>query len=111
MKRKDLRIYKHPILGDLPERKKITIYFNKKKLSAYEGEMIASVLYANGIRTLRKTEKFKEPRGIFCAIGRCTDCVMIVDGVPNVRTCITPVREGIKIEFQKGLGKWKKKMW
>jgi predicted molibdopterin-dependent oxidoreductase YjgC len=108
---KDYRIYQHPILGKIPERKKITIYFNGKKLTAYEGETIASVLYANGIRRLRKTEKFNEPRGIFCAIGRCTDCVMTVDGIPDVRTCITPVRDGMKVEFQKGLGKWKKKNW
>jgi predicted molibdopterin-dependent oxidoreductase YjgC len=108
---KDYRIYKHPILGDLPARKKIHFYYNGKKLIAYEGETIASALYANGIRVLRKTEKFKQPRGIFCAIGRCTDCVMIVDGIPNVRTCITPVREGMRVEFQKGLGKWKKKNW
>ncbi|MCM8818216.1 MAG: (2Fe-2S)-binding protein [Candidatus Omnitrophica bacterium] len=111
MKKKDLRIYKHPILGDMPEKKKIYIYFNEKKLTAYEGEMIAAVLYANGIRKLRKTERFKKPRGIFCAIGRCTDCVMTVDGIPNVRTCITPVKNGMKIEFQVGLGKWKKKIW
>ena len=108
---KDYRIYKHPILGDFPKRKKIYFYYNGRKLSAYEGEMIAAALYANGIRVLRKTEKFNEPRGIFCAIGRCTDCVMIVDGIPNIRTCITPVKEGIKVEFQKGLGKWKKKNW
>ena len=46
------------------------------------------------------------PRGIFCGIGRCTDCVMTVDGQPNVRTCVTPVRAGMKVETQQGLGKW-----
>lgn len=111
MKNKDLRIYKHPILGDLTKKRKISIYYNGKKIYGYEGEMIASVLYANGIRILRKTEKYKQPRGIFCAIGRCTDCVMTVNGIPNVRTCITPVKDGMKIEFQKGLGKWKRKNW
>ena len=34
-------------------------------------------------------KKEHKPRGIFCAIGRCTDCVMVVDGKPNVRTCMT----------------------
>ncbi|MCM8822404.1 MAG: (2Fe-2S)-binding protein [Candidatus Omnitrophica bacterium] len=111
MKKNDLRIYDHPILGKLPEKKRVSIYFNGRKLIAYEGEMIAAALYANGIRALRKTEKFKQTRGIFCAIGRCTDCVMTVGGIPNIRTCVTPVRNGMKVESQKGRGRWKKKNW
>ena len=50
------------------------------------------------------TAKRHEPRGIFCAIGRCTDCKMTVDGVPNTRTCITLVKDGMRVEFQDGLG-------
>ena len=57
-----------------------------------------------GIRSFRLTAKKKEKRGIFCAIGRCTDCMMIVDGVPNTRTCVTRVREGMKVRTQEGLG-------
>lgn len=45
----------------------------------------------------RYTKKEHKLRGIFCAIGRCTDCVMIVDGKPNVRTCVTPLVEGMKV--------------
>ena len=47
-------------------------------------------LLAAGRRTFRRTTQRNEPRGVFCALGRCTDCVMIVDGQPNVRTCVTP---------------------
>ena len=54
----------------------------------------------------RKTSKRGEPRQLFCGIGRCTDCVMIVDGQPNVRTCVTPVREGMRVEVQDGRGVW-----
>ena len=53
----------------------------------------------------RYTAKTHEPRGVFCAIGRCTDCVMIVDDMPNVRTCITPLEEGMKVETQYGVSK------
>ena len=102
------RIKEHPILGKLEEKKEVTIWVDGKALKAYEGEMIAATLLANGIKVFRYTKKRKEPRGIFCAIGRCTDCVMVVDGIPNVRTCITPVREGMKIETQKGLGSWER---
>ena len=51
----------------------------------------------------RYTSKRHEPRGIFCAIGRCTDCVMVVDGVPNIRTCVTPLHEGMDVRTQYGV--------
>ncbi|MCK4820923.1 (2Fe-2S)-binding protein, partial [bacterium] len=57
------------------------------------------------IRAFRKTSKRQESRGIFCAIGRCTDCMMIVNGIPNIRTCITPIKAGMKVETQIGFGK------
>lgn len=68
----------------------MTIYFNGRPIEALEGEPIASALMNAGIRAFRTTARRHEPRGIFCAIGRCTDCMMIVDGVPNTRTCVTP---------------------
>jgi len=107
---KNLRILDHPILGKLEARKQIHIYVDGQKIPAYEEESIAAALTAAGIKVFRFTSTRDEPRGIFCAIGRCTDCVMTVDGQPNVRTCVTPVEEGMKIETQKGLGKWQKKV-
>ena len=101
-----MRIIEHPILGKLEEKRKIKIIFNIKELEAYEGEMIATTLLANGIKVFRLTKKNKKPRGIFCGIGRCTDCVMVVNGIPNVRTCVTQVEDGMKIETQIGLGNW-----
>lgn len=77
--------------------------FDGKELEGCEGETIAAALCAAGISTHRYTTKRHEPRGIFCAIGRCTDCVMIVDGKPNTRTCITPLREGMNVQTQDGI--------
>mgnify|MGYP001329681916 CR=1 FL=1 len=51
----------------------------------------------------RYTKKEHKPRGIFCAIGRCTDCVMVVNGKPNIRTCVTPLEEGMKVQTQYGV--------
>ena len=76
-----------------------------KKLRAKSGETIAAALMENGIHIHRYTTKKHEPRGVFCGIGQCTDCVMTVNGKPNVRTCITPVEEGMVIETQQGFGK------
>jgi predicted molibdopterin-dependent oxidoreductase YjgC len=101
-----MRITGHPILEDLKGRKKVVITVDSKQVEAYEGEPIAAALYAAGIKVFRTTRKYKEPRGVFCNRGRCTDCIMKVDGKPNVRTCITMVKEGMKIESISGLGNW-----
>ena len=91
---RQMRVSEHPILGALPEAESVTIYFDGQPIPARAGEPIAATLM---------TAKRHEPRGIFCAIGRCTDCMMIVDGVPNTRTCVTLVRDGMQVETQHGL--------
>lgn len=98
-----MRIEEHPILGKLEKRPTIKIEVDGKLIDAVEGEPIAATLMATGRSVFRYTRKRKEPRGVFCAIGQCTDCMMTVDSVPNVRTCITPVRAGMKIQTQIGL--------
>ncbi len=73
-------------------------------VTAYEGETVAAALIASGITTFRHTAKHRSPRGIFCGMGICFDCVMTVDGVPNVRTCVTYAEPGMKVETQQGFG-------
>jgi len=104
MEKQGTRIWDHPILGKLVQRKGIKIEVDGREIEAFEGEPIAGALMSNGIKVLRYTPKYKEPRGLFCAIGQCTDCVMVVNGVPNTRTCVTLVEEGMKIKTQYGLG-------
>lgn len=99
-----MRVRHHPVLGPLPEQEEVTIYVDGEALKARRGEPIAAALFAVGIRRARFTPRLREPRGLFCGIGDCTDCVMEVDGVANVRTCVTPVKEGMKIRTQHGLG-------
>lgn len=98
-----MRVLKHPVLGDLKEARTIAITVDGKTVRAREGEAIAAALLASGIRVNRYTQKRGEPRGLFCGIGQCTDCVMVVNGVPNVKTCVTPVSEGMVVETQYGL--------
>lgn len=92
-----MRVEKHPVLGDREVGRSVTVTVDGREITAVEGEPIAAALLAHGIKVMRKTPRFGEPRGIFCGIGRCTDCIMTVDGVPNVRTCVTPVRAGMVI--------------
>lgn len=97
------RITEHPILGEQIKGELVTFLFDGKEVKGYEGEPIAAALKAEGLMVHRYTAKEHKPRGIFCAIGRCTDCVMIVDGVPNVRTCITPLKAGMDVKTQYGV--------
>lgn len=97
------RIIKHPIFGEIPPKRTVKFTYNGMRLEGLEGEPVAAALKANGIMVHRYTSKTHEPRGIFCAIGKCTDCVMVVNGTPNIRTCITPLEEGMDIQTQYGV--------
>lgn len=100
------RILNHPILEEEKPVKEIEIFVDNQPIMVREGEMIAAALIANGIFINRYTAHEHKPRGIYCAIGRCTDCIMTVNGVPNVRTCVTKVEAGMQITTQQGTGIW-----
>ncbi len=85
----------------------IEIVVDGLPIRAFEGECVAAALLASGRRTLRTTARRGEPRGMYCGIGVCFDCVMTIDGRPNVRTCQTRVRAGMRIESQRGEGTWR----
>jgi predicted molibdopterin-dependent oxidoreductase YjgC len=74
--------------------------FDGRPVVAYEGETVAAALLASGVRTFRHTARHGTPRGIFCGMGICFDCLATVDGVPNVRTCVTPAVPGMKVQTQ-----------
>ena len=99
-----MRVKDHPILGKAEKKNIVRLLVDGEAITALEGEPIAAALIAADRRVFRYTAKRNEPRGVFCALGRCTDCVMVVDGCPNVRTCVTPVRDGMVIETQVGRG-------
>ncbi|AYF41814.1 (2Fe-2S)-binding protein [Ethanoligenens harbinense] len=98
-----MRILEHPILGAPKKRRQVTFTYDGRELQGYEGEPIAVALKAAGVMVHRYTAKHHRPRGVFCAIGRCTDCVMVVNGKPNIRTCVTPLAEGMVIQTQDGV--------
>ncbi len=100
-----LRVENHIIFDCSPAGKTVDITVDGKTIQAYEGEPILAAILNAGIKINRYTVKRGEPRGLFCGIGQCTDCAMVVDGKPNVRTCITPVRAGMVIKTQHGLAK------
>ncbi len=98
-----MRIKKHPILT-FPEREQIEFIFEGKLVYGFKGDTVGSALHALGITTLSKSIKKDRPRGFYCAIGNCASCNMIVDGIPNVRTCIMPLRAGMVVSRQDNKG-------
>jgi predicted molibdopterin-dependent oxidoreductase YjgC len=96
----DLRIWK-----DVQRGQAFEVEVDGVPVVAYEGETVAAALMAAGIRTTNKTAR-GQPRGICCGIGLCYGCTMVIDGVPNTRTCQTRARPGMRLETQKGLQRW-----
>lgn len=76
------------------------IQVNGQTVTAYPGETIATILLAEGWQMFRHTALSGEPRGPFCGMGLCYDCLVTVNGQPNVRACVTQVQPGDKVERQ-----------
>ena len=91
-----------PLGPELQRGPRVSIRLDGQPVEAYEGETVAAVLLARGEIATRRTVS-GEPRGIFCGMGVCWDCLMVVDGVPNTRACMTWVREGLDVRRQDGL--------
>lgn len=98
-----MRARNHPLLPPASERQRFTIQVDGQPVEAFEGEVILASVLAAGVRVCRTSARRHEPRGLYCGMGRCTDCMMVVNGQPNTLTCITPVAEGMVVERQEGL--------
>lgn len=93
------RISEHPVLGSLT-KEEIEFEVDGTSYPGIKGDSIASALLANGVRTLRYSNRDGEPRGIYCGIGHCFECRMTVNGVQSVRACITQACDGDVLETQ-----------
>ena len=80
-----------------PGKADVTMTVDGQAVSAYAGETVATVLLAMGIRTFRRTDRLHAPRGIYCGMGVCFDCLVTVDGQPNMRACVTTIRNGMAV--------------
>ena len=91
----------HPRSKDaLVSNNSVTIIFNGKPVSCRADTSVGVGLWENGVRHISHSHKYGKPRGLTCARGHCTSCLMRIDGEPNVRTCLTPVREGMVVDVQ-----------
>ena len=98
-----MRLSNHPIL-DFTRGKPLSFTFDGTPVPAHAGETIAAALYAAGFRTLANSPVRHRPRGLYCAIGNCSSCMMVVNGRANVKSCIELVQDGMVVETQEGRG-------
>jgi D-hydroxyproline dehydrogenase subunit gamma len=78
----------------------IEVEFEGSTYRGVLGQSIAGILLANDVIDWRTTSNDRTPRGLFCGIGICFDCVVTVDGVPDIRACQRRARGGEYIERQ-----------
>jgi predicted molibdopterin-dependent oxidoreductase YjgC len=83
-------------------RAPLRILFEGEEIPAFPGQSVAAALLAAGIRQFRTTPVSGAPRGPYCMMGACHDCLVVADGMPNVQACMTEVRQGMKIARQQG---------
>lgn len=79
-----------------------TFAFDGRDLLFQPGQSVGAALVAAGVRSWRTTRRQGRPRGIFCGIGVCFDCLLMVDGRPNVRACLVTARDGMDVRSQNG---------
>ncbi len=84
----------------LDRSSEVVFSFQGKAVRAFLGDTFGSALYASGQRIFSRSFKYHRPRGLLCCSGSCANCMMTVDGVPNVRICAEPVREGAVVRPQ-----------
>ena len=80
----------------------ITIEIDGKAVRARSGDTVAAAMLAAGNDHCRTTPVSGQPRAPYCLMGVCFECLVTIDGVGSRQGCLVPVREGMRIETQKG---------
>lgn len=88
----------------LPGAPSFPIWFDGSRVTAVPGQTVGAALWAAGVRSWRTTRGAGAPRGLFCGIGVCFDCLVTIDGTPNRRACVVPARPDMQITTQLGGG-------
>jgi hypothetical protein len=79
---------------------RLTVRFQGEELSGLQGQTLAGVILGSGRLDWRRTSREGRPRGLFCGIGVCFDCLVVVNGQRDVRACQRRARDGDTVEIQ-----------
>lgn len=85
------------IRGGVERGEPVSIVVDGDTVQAYRGETIAAAMLAAGRRVMRYTSRGHVPRGLFCAMGVCFECVVTIEGSGRARSCMTPVESGMRV--------------
>lgn len=80
----------------------VTIHIDGVPVAAEAGESVAAVLLRQAVLWSRTTPVSQSRRAPYCMMGVCFDCLAQVDGIASLQTCLTPVRDGMRVERQQG---------
>jgi len=97
------RLNQLPTLRIDPSEKR-TLTYRGKTYPGVAGDTVASALYAGGVRVFARSLKYHRPRGLYSLDGECSNTMMDVDGIPNVRTENTPLQNGMAVKAQNVVG-------
>lgn len=95
-------MFKRISLPDMPATREVALSFENRPVMAREGDTVAAALLAAGIRACRTTPVSESPRAPYCMMGVCFDCLVEIDGVPNVQACQVLVHKGMQVRSQQG---------
>ena len=91
-----------PEARDPAARASLQFILDGSPAQGWAGDTVAAALLALGRDTCRQTAVSGSPRGPYCMMGVCFDCLVVIDGVGNRQGCLVPIREGMSVETQKG---------
>ncbi|MCD6587889.1 MAG: (2Fe-2S)-binding protein, partial [Candidatus Fermentibacteraceae bacterium] len=97
----EARIMRHPVLPPLSDNW-VKFTFNGREMIGRKGEMVSSAVFAGGEHVFGHHHKDGGAQGLFCANGQCSQCTLIIDGIP-LKSCIVPLEEGMVVQSVEGL--------
>ena len=89
-------------ISDAKAGASLSFSFDGKPMTARAGDTVAAALLANGVQACRQTPVTGAPRGPYCMMGVCFECLVVIDGIGNRQGCLVPLRAGMRIETQAG---------
>lgn len=81
---------------------RVAFTFDGQPVQARAGDTVAAALLAAGHDRCRSTPVSGAPRGPYCLMGTCFECLVTIDGLGNRQACQVPVREGMTVQTQLG---------
>jgi D-hydroxyproline dehydrogenase subunit gamma len=92
------------MFGRLPDTaaKTVSLTIEGKRVEARPGDTVAAAMLAAGFEHCRTTPISGAPRAPYCMMGVCFECLVTIDGVGNRQGCLVAVREGMRVELQRG---------